>query len=340
MKKLDTVVVTEHGTRLRVEKGALMVESPEGDKTRVPMTNIERVILMGRVTLSDELVHRLVKKGILVSSVSRNGKLRYYIGGPTKGNVMLRVAQIKASLDAGATFAISRNIVAGKIQSSKVAVQRWDIDTKRKLYLRDIADQLTQRVNRTATADDLEELRGIEGDAARLYFKAVARVLGDVSPAFAFEGRSRRPPRDPANALLSFTYGLAVVDAVGACQTVGLDDQVGFLHKLRPGRPSLALDLVEEARPAIADRFVVSSIRRRQLRIEHMEELPGGAWQLNSEGRKLFWGLWEQYRQKAVSHIFLDREVPVWSVMQTQALLLARHLRGDLASYPAWVRVH
>jgi len=340
MKVADTVYVRGHGTSVGVEKGALTVKPVEGERTRVPLTGVERVVLLGRARVSDQAMQRCTSRGIRIASLSRTGRLRYAIGPPTSGNVHLRVAQVRLHDDPRASLLIAQSIVAGKIFNSRAMIRRWRWDSNGLLQERLAAmeGQLGDRLQRVAMCPALDEVRGVEGDSARLYFKGLGAVLDEATTDFRFDSRSRRPPRTPTNALLSYCYGLLVNEACGAAAVVGLDDQIGFLHRLRPGRPSLALDLVEELRSPFADRFVVSAVRRRQVRLEHLRELPGGAWRLTDEGRDNLLGLWEQFRLVEENHQFLDRAVERWAIPHAQATLMARHLRGDLDAYPPWVR--
>lgn len=341
MKIADTVYVRGHGTSVGVEKGALTVKPIDGTRTRVPLTGIENVVLLGRARVSDQAIQRCTSRGIRIASLSRSGRIRYAMTPNASGNVHLRVAQVRAFDEPDASLQIARAIVAGKIANSRAMIQRWRWDTSGLLRKRlgAMADQLGDRLQRVEFCADLDEARGVEGDAARLYFKAMGSVLGESTDDFRFDHRSRRPPRTPANALLSFCYGLLVNEICGAAAVVGLDEQIGFLHRLRPGRPSLALDLVEELRAPFADRFVVGSVRRRQLRLEHLQQLPGGAWRLTDEGRDHLLELWEQFRLVDEHHPFLDRQIERWTIPITQATLMARHLRGDLDAYPPWIRL-
>lgn len=340
MKLTDSVYVTEHGTKIGVEKGALVVTSPEQNRTRVPLEGIEQVTLLCRARVTDEALARCTNRGIRVAALSRNGRIRWAVDAKPSGNVLLRVAQVRAFDDPEASLAIAKPIVGAKIANSRAAVMRWSWDAPQaaRPFLARIAADLEASIAGIKFAPDLNGLRGIEGDAARSYFKAMGNVLNNGNHGFHFESRSRRPPRTPTNALLSFGYGLLVNEMVGATQAVGLDHQIGFLHRLRPGRPSLALDLVEELRSPIVDRLVIRSIRRRELVLADLEELPGGAWQLTDDGRRRFFGLWEKFRAESEEHPFLDRTVDRWALPQIQALLLARHLREDLDAYPPWIR--
>ncbi|MCA1697033.1 MAG: CRISPR-associated endonuclease Cas1, partial [Actinobacteria bacterium] len=240
-----------------------------------------------------------------------------------------------------ATAAISRSIVAAKLQNYRFLLQRWVWDASEPERSMMVAERaaIAERIGKLGTEIDGDRIRGLEGDGARRYFKGLSVHLGDHAEVGRFMLRTRRPPRDPVNALLSFLYALVQAELVGAIEAVGLDPQVGFLHQLRPGRPSLALDLLEELRPAIADRLAVRLIRRRQLRLEHFTANGAGAWYLADEGRRLVFEAYEEDKDTLVDHRLLGREVPAWTLPTVQATLMARHLRGDLPAYPPFVRV-
>lgn len=339
MNLVNSLYISEHGAKIGVEKGAITVWLPEQGKTRVPMAGIERITLLGRASISNEAMARCTQAGIRIVAMHASGRFRFAVGGPSGGNVLLRVEQLRAFDQDERGLPIAQSIVAGKIQNSAQLVQRWlweSSGSSRELLARELA-ALNERAQRVRVATDFDTVRGIEGDAARQYFKAMGHYLSTVSSQFTFDRRSRRPPRDPMNALLSFGYGLLTTELIGAIEAVGLDHQIGFLHRLRPGRPSLALDLVEEFRSPLVDRFVVRCISRRQIRLEHLTQLPGGAWRLSDEGRRKYLGLWDEAKETPHPHLLLDREVPRWALPQVQATLLARHLRGDIGAYPPWI---
>lgn len=333
----NTLFVTTPGSRVGVQRGALMVENQEGSRTRVPMESIEWVMLYGGSAITTEAAARCVRMGIRVASLTRGGRIRFVCTGPTSGNVHLRVAQLRRADDPLACMSIAKLLIAGKLGNSLRLVSRWKWDAEEPERTIAVSAEagIRDAMLRIHGAPSGDHLRGIEGEAARWLFKALGAHLARLGPAFSFLRRSRRPPGDPTNAALSFGYGILVAELVGAADTVGLDPQVGFLHGIRSGRPSLALDLVEEQR-SIVDAFVASRFRRRQLRLEHFVETPGGGWFMNDEGRRAYLALFDEYRQQEVHHALLQRMVPMWTLPVLQATLLARYLRGDLDAYVPW----
>ena len=332
----NTVYSTEHQTRIRYKKGSLVVSTIEQNR-RIPLEAVDAVVMFaGHITT--DAIAECVRRKVRVSVLTRGGKIRFVVGGPVAGNVHLRAAHHAAASDETSAIGAARLIVAAKIRNSATVLRRWahdHPDSQTSVQLRDRSDQVLRRVERVASGEDRDALRGIEGDTARIYFNGLAEALG--TNGLRFSGRSRRPPRDPANAAMSFCYGLVTSETAGACDAIGLDPQVGFLHQaLRAGRPSLALDLTEELR-ALTDRFVVSSIRRGQITPEHFTETPGGAFYLTDEGRRCLIGLWEDHKNIALHHGVLERPVQRWAIPTAQATLMARWLRGDLPGYPPFL---
>ena len=335
MRILSTVYVTDHRAKVGVRKGSLTVARESGT-TRIPMEGIDSVLLLGRAQITSDALASCAARGVRVASLKRNGALRFASGGPMGGNVHLRSAQHAAAADEQRSLGLARRFVAAKIRNSCTVVDRWSRDVDRILAttLRHRSAQIRERLGRIGAARDGDHLRGIEGDAARLYFTCIGQALSE-SP-LSFTARSRRPPRDPVNAAMSFCYGLLTTELIGGLDAVGLDYQVGFLHRARSGRPSLALDLAEELRP-VCDRFVVTLVRRRQLGPSDFERAPGGAVYFNDCGRGGLLERWEEHREHTFRHAALERPIERWALPTVQATLLARHLRGDLPVYPPFV---
>lgn len=336
MRYLSTVYVRQHRARIRLRSGALLVTTPDKSQ-RVPLEGIDAVLLLGGAQITTQALDACVGRGVQVAALKKSGALRFVVSGRTGGNVHLRTALFRVAMDDQSSLTLAKSIVAAKLQNSWRVVDRWArdenrADRRRRLDVR--ASQIRDRIPRLAEAATADHVRGIEGDAARAYFRCVGQVL--ESSGLRFSGRTRRPPRDPVNAALGFCYGMVVTEFIGSAQSVGLDYQMGFFHRPRSGRPSLALDLTEELR-ALTDRFVVSSMRRRQLSGDDFESTPGGAVYLSDRGRTKLIQLWEAHKQTELHHRLLGRPVGRWALPSVQATLLARHLRGDLPTYPPFV---
>lgn len=337
MRVLNTLYVTSHRAKLSTRKGSLLVKDSD-TQTRVPMESLEAIVLLGNASVTPPALAECTKRGVAITSLSRSGRIRYRVVAGGSGNVLLRMRQMEVYNRPASTDAIARNIVAGKLQNSRALISRWlwDAAPADQQRLDGCRTHLTDSLHRLAGASTGDRIRGIEGDAARSYFRAFSVVI-ENTPC-PFNARIRRPPRDPVNAVLSFLYALLINEMAGALETVGLDPQIGFLHRARPGRPSLALDLIEELRAPQIDRLVVRLIRRCEISPESgFEYKPGGACYLSGGGRRQLLSKYEAYREEAVQHRLLDRPVPRWSLPQIQATLLARHLRGDLDEYPPFL---
>lgn len=336
MRYLSTVYVREHRAKVSCRRGSLLVSGPDG-KQRVPLEAIDGVVLLGGAQITTDALGACVERNVRVASLKRNGAIRFVVGGPTGGNVHLRSALYAAVSDSEHSLELSRAIVAGKLQNSRRVINRWARDERSasssdQLSVR--AEQIGERIARLSDTRTADHVRGIEGDAARIYFGAMKQVVAESHLNFA--ARTRRPPRDPVNAMLGYCYGLLVTELIGALDAVGLDHQMGFFHRPRSGRPSLALDLAEEFRPLV-DRFVVTLVRRRQVGPESFVRTPGGAVYLHDDSRTDLIKLWESYKEADVYHPVLGQPVQRWTLLSVQATLLARHLRGDLPVYPPFL---
>ena len=329
--------INDHRARLGMHHGTLMVSQPSG-KRRIPIESLEGVVLTSRAEISNDAIGELVRRGVRIAALSRTGKLRFSIGGPVSGNVHLRLAQFNASVSASETARISRWIVAGKLQNCRRSIQRWAWDSKgeKRTIMDHESRAISDRIIDLGDTTDGDKIRGIEGDGTRRYFRCLALHLNTGDETMNFVRRSRRPPRDRTNAVLSFTYGLVLAEIIGALEAIGLDPQVGFLHRPRSGRPSLALDLLEELRPALADRFSVAVLSRKQIRSEHFEVV-GSGFYLSDSGRDEFLNLYDAYRNDEVDHSLLHRKIGRSMLPIIQATLMARYLRGDLPVYPPYL---
>ena len=336
MRYLNTVYIRDHRARVRHRRGSLLVSSPEGSQ-RVPLEAIDAVVVLGSAQITTQALDACVRRGVRVAALQMSGAVRFVVGDSIGGNVHLRTALYRAVTDDARSLGLSRAIVAAKLQNSRKVIDRWARDENDPTEAQCLAERaawILDRVPRLAAASTANHVRGIEGDVARIYFGALARVVSKSD--LEFSTRTRRPPRDPVNAMLGFCYGLLVTEFIGAIESVGLDYQMGFFHRPRSGRPSLALDLAEELR-ALTDRFVVSLVRRRQVGPDSFVRTPGGGVYLSDEGRIRLLAAWEDHKEAEVHHAVSGDRVGRWALPSVQATLLARHLRGDLPAYPPFV---
>ena len=337
---LNTLYVTTEGAYLRADHETLRVEVEKETKLQVPFHHIGGVVCFGDVMMSPAAMARCAEDGRFVVLLDRNGRFKVRIEGPVSGNVLLRCAQHEAMRDPERTLSIARNLVGGKIQNSRQIVLRGAReadDPTDAQALRNTADALANAVGRIPQCGDLETLRGIEGESARAYFSTFDRMMKEDRNTFRMDGRNRRPPTDPINALMSFLYALILNDCVAAAEGVGLDPQMGFLHALRPGRAALALDLMEELRSVLADRLVLTLINRRQVSAKDFTQRSGGAVQMEDAARKEVIVAYQKRKQEEITHPVLDQKMPLGLVPHVQARLLARVLRGDLEAYPPFL---
>lgn len=333
---LNTLYVMKPGAYVRLEGEALKVEADGAVLSRVPLHHLGAIVLFGRASMSPMAIERCVEDGRTVTMLDYGGRFSYRVVGPVCGNVLLRQAQYRAHEDEARASAIARAVVAAKIRNSRQTLLRGARDSRceeDKAALRAAAAELAKGVTSLPEHRDRDAIRGVEGQGAASYFEVFGRMISAAKSEFAFRKRTRRPPRDRVNALLSFLYSLLTGDCVAACEGVGLDPQFGFLHALRPGRPALALDLAEELRSFLADRLTLTLINRRQIRPSHFTERPGESVLLTEEGRRLVLTAFQKRKQEEVSHPLLKQKVPIGLLPHLQARLLARHLRGDLEEY-------
>ena len=335
---LNTLYVMTPDAYVRLDHDALKIEVDGKKIGQVPLHHLGGVMLFGNAMISPQAMHRCAEDGRAVNLMDYAGRFKARVVGPLCGNVYLRQAQYEAHRDEAKTRVIARALVAGKIDNARASVQRGARDAKTpedRATLQACAQDLALLLRALTVAPNVEEIRGVEGQAAARYFEAFALMITAPSDDFSFRIRTRRPPRDRVNALLSFVYALLTSECVAACEGVGLDPQFGFLHVLRPGRPLLALDLIEEFRPYLADRLVLNLINRRQIRPEHFDEREGAGESvlLTEAGRKIVLKAYQERKEEEAPHPLLKEKAPLGLLPHLQARLLARHLRGDLEAY-------
>lgn len=338
---LNTLYVMTSGSYLHLDNDTVRVEVERETKLRVPLHHLNAIVGLGDVLISPALIGRCAETGIGMTLLDRNGRFRARIEGPINGNVLLRKAQFEASADLRRSLSIARNIVIGKLKNSRTVLQRGAREAKSdedRARLETGIAKFDASLRAAGVADNLDALRGVEGEAARTYFYVVSHILrADCREDFGLDGRSRRPPRDRLNALLSFLYTLLTHECRSALEAVGLDPQVGFLHVLRPGRPALALDLVEEFRSVFADRLALTLVNRGQLKAGDFRTTEGGAVLMNDDARRTISIAWQEKKQETLTHPLMDTEVPIGLLPQIQARLLARTLRGETEAYLPYI---
>jgi len=340
MKRLlNTLYVGTQGSYLRKEGETLVVEQESEKVLQIPVHGLGGLVCFGNVLCSPFLLGFCAERDISVSFMTEYGRFLASVKGPINGNVLLRREQYRLVDDERAARAVCANIVAAKIANSRAVIGRTLRDHRERVtasLLSDASREMTRYVREIDSASTTDEIRGLEGIAAAQYFRVFDELIVDQKKEFRFRERSRRPPLDEANALLSFTYTLLAHDVRSALETVGLDPAVGFLHRDRPGRPGLALDLMEEFRAPVADRLVLSLINRRQVNISGFQQAENGAVVMDDATRKVLLTEYQNRKQTKVYHPFVEEKVPVGLMFFVQANLLARYIRGDIDGYPPY----
>ncbi len=334
IKLLNTLYVTSEGAWLRKDGANVVVNVEREERGRAPLHLLGTIVCFGQVGVSPQLMHAAAEAGISITFLGWSGRFLARVDGPQSGNVLLRRAQHRRTTDD--PLPIARLIVAAKAANQRGVIRRavrdyGDPTTK----LNQTEQRLTVAARAAQSAPDLDRLRGIEGEAANTYFSSFGHLLR--TPDMTFSGRSRRPPRDPVNSLMSFLYVLLAADCRAALETVGLDPQMGFLHRDRPGRSSLALDMMEEFRAPLADRVCLTLLNRRQIRKSDFRHEETGGVFLKENARKTVLTAWQNRKRTTLIHPFLNKKMQLGLIPHIQAQLLAQHLRGDLDGYPAYV---
>lgn len=342
-RHLNTIYVTSEDAWLRKDGANIVVEVEGAERGRAPLHMIGGVVCFGRPGASPSLMAACADAGIALSFLTPNGRFLARVEGARTGNVLLRRAQHRLADDAARAVPIVRGIVTAKAANQRTVLRRALRDHGERMddAARDALTaaelRLSHIARRAAAADEIAVLRGHEGEAALVYFGAFDAMIQGDRAAFTFRGRSRRPPLDRVNALLSFLYAMLSHDCRSALESVGFDPQIGVLHADRPGRASLALDLMEELRPVLADRLALTLVNRGQLKANDFTVEDWGAVSLNEDGRKTVLIAWQDRKKRELRHPFLGETMPMGLVPHVQALLLSRHLRGDLDGYPPFI---
>jgi len=338
-KLLNTLHITTQGAYLHRDGETISVKVGNEIKLRLPIHTIESLVCYGAVTCSSFVLGLCCEHGVGVSMMTEQGRFMARVSGPVSGNVLLRRQQYRIADMPAVALPIVAALVTAKIANSRLVILRGareSADEAQQTLLRAKANHLSQIGLAASRAGTIDEARGYEGLAAQDYFSVFNELIANDSEGFRFGGRTRRPPLDRVNAMLSFVYALLRQDIVSALESVGLDPAVGFLHTDRPGRPSLALDLMEELRPHLGDRLVLTLINRKQVEESGFTDEDGAGIAMSDNTRREIITCWQRRKQEQIEHPFLGETVPIGLIPYVQALPLARHIRGGLAEYPSF----
>jgi CRISPR-associated protein Cas1 len=341
MKKLLNVLyVTTPDSYLSLDGENIVILSEGKEKFRVPVHNIESIVCFGYLGASPALMGFCAKKGVGLCFLNPYGKFLARVSGGVYGNVLLRKEQYRVSTIEDDCVPIAINCITGKLVNSMVVIDRGIRDHDQKvdvMALKRVLSSIKKSTNSLQNCKTLEEIRGIEGDCAKAYFEVFDELVLIQKDTFFMNNRNKRPPTDNLNAMLSFLYTLLAHDIQSALETVGLDPYVGFLHKDRPGRPSLALDIMEEFRSFFVDRLALSLINRRQVTSKGFTIKESGGVMMNNQTKKDILTAWQKRKQEIITHPFLNEKINVGLLPYVQALLLARYLRRDIDAYPPFL---
>ncbi len=337
---LNTLYITLPDVYLAVSGENIVIKRDNNILVRYPFHNLEDIVLFSYLGMSPKLIQKCMEYGIGVCYLTPTGRFIARIRGKSKGNILLRRKQYRVADNKDESLSISKNIICAKIYNEKWTVERYIRQYEQRIdstYLKNSSEYLTELLQKASLVDDVDELRGIEGVAQVTYFSCFDDMILNQKEDFKFETRTRRPPLNPINAMLSYIYSILSNDVASALESVGLDAYAGFMHTDRPGRISLALDLVEEFRAPIADRFVFSLINMKQIKKDDFLYEDNGSVLIKDDSKRKIIKLWQSRKQKTITHPFLNEKIEWGLVPFSQAMLLGRYLRGDLDGYPPFM---
>lgn len=339
-KLLNVLYVTSPEAYLAKDGENVLVLVGEETKLRIPIHNLEGIVCFGYTGASPALMHLCAERNVTLSFHSESGRFLARVTGRVSGNVLLRRKQYRTADNLEESLKFAKGFIFGKIYNSRCVLQRFLRDHGDKGDFQDVQEGvrfLSLQLQKVVNCINESVLRGIEGESARAYYSLFDNLILEEKEVFRFNGRSRRPPLDLTNSLLSYLYTLLSHDCFSALETVGLDPQVGFMHKERPGRSSLAMDLMEELRPYLVDRLTLSLINNRQVDKKGFIVKESGGVIMTDEMRKVIIAAWQKRKQEEITHPFLGEKIAIGLIPYAQAMLLARHLRGDLDAYPPFL---
>lgn len=337
---LNTLYILSEDIYLSLDGENVLANRDKQVIARYPLHTLQNIVSFSYSGASPALMGACAQRQIGLAFCSPMGKFLARVCGEGNGNVLLRRSQYRIADDPAQCCLISRTMIFGKLYNARWSIERTRRDHALRVdgeKLAAASGEIREMLPKVKTVTDPDELRGLEGVAAAVYFRVFDEMILGDKDTFCFHGRSRRPPMDAVNAMLSFAYSLLAHDCASALESVGLDSYVGFLHRDRPGRTSLALDLMEELRPCMADRFVLTLINNRQVKASDFVYMDSGAVLLSDDGRKSFLKSWQEKKKEQLTHPYLGEKLPWGMVPYTQALLLSRYLRGDLDAYPPFL---
>lgn len=339
-KLLNTLYITSEDLFLSCSNDNVVVNRGDEATARFPLLNLEGIVTFSYAGATPALMGECARRGIQLTFMTPNGRFLARVNGMSQGNVLLRREQYRIADNEARSCIIARNMITGKAFNCRWVLERALRDHALRINqdsVKEASERLRLAISQIQQVEELDLLRGLEGEAAVQYFRVFDELILSQKADFIFDGRNRRPPQDNVNAMLSFAYSLLANDCAAALEANGLDAYVGFLHQDRPGRKSLALDLEEELRAPFADRLVLTLINNRMIQDKHFDRQEGGAVLLNDAGRKLFLKHWQEKKRDEITHPFLKEKMPWGLVPHVQALLLARCIRGDLDAYPPFL---